>query len=130
MRQVVKILPKRALYRVNLALYADYSGDFQTAEQEARAMPQPGVFGTLALAFSQLLQGQLPQAAETYQAPAARSTRRAPPTRRRVWAISRCTKGVSRTPSRILTDGAAADVASKDSDRAASKFVALAYAQL
>ena len=42
MRQVVKILPKRALYRENLALYAAYSGDFQTAEQEARAMQEPG----------------------------------------------------------------------------------------
>ena len=38
MRQVVKILPNRALYRVNLALYANYSGDFQTGEQEVRAM--------------------------------------------------------------------------------------------
>ena len=37
MRRVVDILPKRALYRVNLALYAAYGSDFQTAEQEARA---------------------------------------------------------------------------------------------
>ena len=40
MRQVVKILPKRALYRVNLALYAAYSGDAQTAAtRSARAAP-------------------------------------------------------------------------------------------
>ena len=31
MQQVVKILPRRALYRENLALYAAYSGDFETA---------------------------------------------------------------------------------------------------
>ena len=38
MRQVVKILPNRALYRVNLALYADYAGDFETGESEARGI--------------------------------------------------------------------------------------------
>ena len=36
MREATKILPQRTLYRVNLALYADYSGDFQTAEREVR----------------------------------------------------------------------------------------------
>ena len=34
MRRVVAILPKRSLYRVNLALYAAYGSDFQTAEQQ------------------------------------------------------------------------------------------------
>ena len=67
MRHVIKILPKRMLYRENLALYAAYSGDFKTAEDEARGMQQQGLFGMLALAFAQLLQGQLPQATETYQ---------------------------------------------------------------
>ena len=38
MRHVIKILPKRALYRDNLALYEAYSGDFRAAEQEARGM--------------------------------------------------------------------------------------------
>ena len=42
MRQVVKILPNRALYRENLALYAAYSGDFQTAEQEILAHAEAG----------------------------------------------------------------------------------------
>ena len=36
MRQVVKILPNRALYRDNLALYPAYSSDFQTAEQKSQ----------------------------------------------------------------------------------------------
>jgi hypothetical protein len=39
MRQVIKILPKRALYLENLALYADYSGDFRTGETEAQSKP-------------------------------------------------------------------------------------------
>ena len=41
-----------------------------------------------------------------------------------------CTRAASRTPARILTQGAAADLASKDTDRAANKFAALAYTQL
>jgi Flp pilus assembly protein TadD len=36
MRQVVKLLPKRAVFRENLALYANYASDFQLAEREAR----------------------------------------------------------------------------------------------
>ena len=56
MRQVVKILPKRALYRENLALYAAYSSDFQTAEPAVRSMEEPGTFGLLALAFAQYSQ--------------------------------------------------------------------------
>ncbi len=67
MRQVVKILPNRALYRENLALYADYSSDFQTAEQEILAMPKPGLFALLALAFAQVGQGQVSAASETYR---------------------------------------------------------------
>ncbi len=35
-RQVVVILPNRALYRVNLASFANFSSNFRTAEQEAR----------------------------------------------------------------------------------------------
>src|SRR5262245_35713744 len=41
MRQVVRILPKRPMYRENLAQYAAYNGEFQAAEQEARAMDPP-----------------------------------------------------------------------------------------
>ncbi|PYR16575.1 MAG: hypothetical protein DMF94_27440 [Acidobacteria bacterium] len=68
MRQAIKILPNRELYRHNLALYLDYAGEFQTAEQEVRAMQEPGLLSVLALAFAQLGQGQLPQATETFQA--------------------------------------------------------------
>ena len=63
MRQVVRILPNRALYRENLALYEDYNGDFQAAEQHVRAMQEPGLFGLLALAFAELGQERLPEAA-------------------------------------------------------------------
>jgi tetratricopeptide (TPR) repeat protein len=67
MRGVVTMLPNRAIFRNNLALYANYSGDFQTGEKEARTVPQPDAYALLALAFSQLGQGQLTPAGETYQ---------------------------------------------------------------
>ena len=67
LRQVVAILPNRAMYRVNLASYANFSSDFQTAEQEAGKIGAPDVNALMALAFAQLGQGQLAQATETYQ---------------------------------------------------------------
>ena len=41
-----------------------------------------------------------------------------------------CTRGVSRKPSRILEEGAAADLAAKSADRAARKFASLALTLL
>jgi tetratricopeptide (TPR) repeat protein len=67
MRQAVEILPKRAIFRENLALYANYAGDFRTGEQQARAIQGGDAYAPLALAFAQVGQGQLPQAIETYQ---------------------------------------------------------------
>ena len=47
MRQVVKILPKRALFRDNLALYANYASDFQTGGAARREpMEEPDAYGT------------------------------------------------------------------------------------
>ncbi len=127
MRQVVKILPNRALYRTNLALYSNYSGDFQGGEQEARAMKEPGMYGLLALAFAQMGQGLIPQATETYQALG------------KIDAQGRSLMGSGLSDlaiyegrfseaERVLTQGAAADLAAKDPDKAAAKFAALGYA--
>ena len=129
MRRVVDILPKRALYRVNLALYAAYSSDFQTAEQEARTAEELGSrWGVFALALAQFGQGQVRQAAETYN---------------RLEKLDEL--GVSQAASglgdlaiyegrfadavRILSAGSTADIASKNPDRAAAKLVMLAHAQ-
>src|SRR6185436_3409000 len=73
MRQVVKLLPKRTLFRDNLALYANYASDFALAEREARAVEEPDAYGTLALAFAQLGQDQMAAAADTYNVLADRS---------------------------------------------------------
>jgi len=129
MRQVVKILPNRALYRENLAQYLAYSGDFTNAEQQARAMQEPGLFGVLPLAFSQMGQGQLPQAAATFGSLAKIDEQGASYTASGLGDLA-LYEGRFLDAARIFTQGAAADLAAKDTDRAADKFAALAYTQL
>jgi len=129
MRQVVKLLPKRAVFRENLALYANYASDFQLAEREARAVEGPDAYGTLALAFAQLGQGQVPDTAETYKTLDARGTLGASLSASGLGDLAlfagRYTEAV-----KILEQGAAADIAAKSPDRAAAKLAAVAYAQL
>jgi hypothetical protein len=68
MRRVVEILPKRALYRFNLAVYAAYAGDSQTAAREAQsAQDLASPRGWLSIAFAQTLQNQTRDAAESYR---------------------------------------------------------------
>ncbi len=129
MRKVVEILPKRALYRENLALYAAYSGDVRTPEEEARAFQEPGLFALLAVAFSQLLQGQLPQATATYQSLTKFDDLGASYTASGLGDLALYEGRLSDAVA-LFTKGAAADLASKDPDRAANKFASLAYSQL
>jgi len=129
MRQVVGILPKRALYRLNLALYAAYSSDFQTAEQEGVAAEELGSpLGFLAGAFAQLGQGRVTLAAANYEkAKVGTLYASYAASGRGDLAIY---EGRFSDAVRVLREGAAADEASKNTDRAAAKFAALAYAQL
>jgi eukaryotic-like serine/threonine-protein kinase len=127
MRQVIRILPKRALYRENLALYAAYSGDAQTAAEEARGLPASDWLGQLALAFSQLLQSQIPQAAETYRRLGAIDEQGASYAASGLGDLA-LYEGRLADAEKILTDGAAVDAAAKENDRAASKLAALAWA--
>jgi tetratricopeptide (TPR) repeat protein len=69
-RHAVQISPRAALQHRALALIASYASDPQTAEREARAALQinPGYeHAYLPLAYAQILQGQLTQAAGTYR---------------------------------------------------------------
>jgi tetratricopeptide (TPR) repeat protein len=128
-RQVVKILPNRILYQQNLAQYLAYASDFPAAEQQARSIKQPGMFGLLALAFAQIGQGRVPDAEATYRSLSSLDEQGASYTASGLADVAtyegRFSDGV-----RLLSQGAAADLASKDADRAADKFVALAYAEL
>ena len=105
-------------------------GRFPGRGTRGAADQEPGaVRRSLALAFAQI--GTGPAGAGGGNVPEACDDRspRAPPTRRLVSAIWRCTKGDSRTRCEILEHGAAADLAAREPDRAAAKFAALAYAR-
>jgi serine/threonine protein kinase/tetratricopeptide (TPR) repeat protein len=128
-RQAIQILSKPVLFRGNLAVYSAYAGDFPGAEQAAQALEQPTDMSTIALAFAQLGQGQLPNAAATYQQLAGLSARG------RSWSASglgdlALYEGRFSDAARIFEEGAAADLEAKNADRAARKLTSLASVQL
>ena len=128
MRAVVAMVPNRAAFRDNLALYSAYGGEFQTAETEARAVTEADPFAALALAFAQLGQGRLSDAAETYRNQA--NIEGLGPT----MAVAglgdlAAVEGRYAEAVKILSDGAAADLASKNPSRAAIKFAAIGFAE-
>jgi tetratricopeptide (TPR) repeat protein len=128
-RQVVKILPKRMFFRANLAVYSDYAGDFQAAEQEVRALQEPNDLAILALAFAQLGQGRLEEARETYR------KLETIPSRGPSWAVAGLAdlamyEGRFSDAARQFEVGAAADLARKNADKAARKFTSAAAAHL
>jgi tetratricopeptide (TPR) repeat protein len=134
MQIAVKILPKRLLYRENLALYAAYSGDFQTAEREARAISEPRVFGLIALGFAHLLQDrqapdQLAKAREAYDKAGAINQQGASYMTSALGDLA-VYEGRFSDAVRIFTQGAAKDLEFKDLELAASKLAALGHTQL
>jgi eukaryotic-like serine/threonine-protein kinase len=129
MRLLVELLPNRSLFRDNLALYANYAGDFRTGEQQARKVSQPDRGATIALAFSQLAQGQLPQALETYQGLAKMGAFGASLSASGLGDLA-VHQGRFSDAVRLLEQGAAEDLKSNNPDRAAAKFYAIAYARL
>jgi tetratricopeptide (TPR) repeat protein/predicted Ser/Thr protein kinase len=129
MRHIVELLPKRALFRDNLALYANYAGDFQTGEREARAVQGPDTYGSLALAFAQVGQGQLAQAKQTYEKLRSIDALGASFAASGLADLA-IIEGRYSEAARVLDAGVAAELASKNTDRAASKLVALAHVRL
>jgi eukaryotic-like serine/threonine-protein kinase len=130
LRHALRIVPNSILFRGNLAIDAAYGSDFQTAEQEANNVQPPSDLATLAIAFSQLGQGQLQDAAGTYQKLAAMSAARA-----KSWAASgqgdlALYEGRFADSARLFEQGAAADLGAKNADKAARKFTSLAYTHL
>jgi tetratricopeptide (TPR) repeat protein len=129
MQQAVRILPKRVVLRANLALFAAYAGDFATAEQEVRALQAPNAESIAALALSQLGQGSLAEAEQTYQ----RLQTMGP------WGAAYAASGLGdlalyegrfSDAARTLEKAVTADLASKDPDAAAMKLSLLAYVHL
>ncbi len=132
-RRGLEVYPKNALYRNNVAHYAMYSGDFGAAAREARANIEsnPGYFKSyLALALSELAQGEPDKAAATYRRLEAVS----PPVGASFAALGLADIAIydGRIDDAIalLEKTVAADVDQKDPAAAARKFVALAEANL
>ncbi len=130
MKEVVKILPNRELYRENLALYTAYSGDFAGAEAQVQAMTAPGLFALIARAFGELGQGRLPEATRTYQEMPTADSEEGPSFMASGLGDLAIYEGRYADAVKLLTAGAAADEKAKSPDKAANKYVALAYAQV
>jgi eukaryotic-like serine/threonine-protein kinase len=132
MRQIVELLPNRSIFRDNLAWYASYASDFPTGEQEARAaqsLAAGDLYATHALAFAQLGQGQRSDAMETYQKLGMINAQGASMAASGLGDLA-AVEGRFSDAVRILTAGAAADLAVKNADRAAAKLAAIAYAEV
>jgi serine/threonine protein kinase/tetratricopeptide (TPR) repeat protein len=117
---------------INLSMFSSYGGDFQGGEKEAREILQrypDNEDGYLALAFAQLGQGQLQQAMETYSKLEKLSPHGASMA---AWGLADLDiyQGRFVDAVRILEQGAASDLTAKNTDAAAEKFAALAYAHL
>jgi serine/threonine protein kinase/tetratricopeptide (TPR) repeat protein len=131
-RLAVQIAPKDLLARNNLSLYACFAGDFQTCEHEGREVQRLNPLdedGYLLLAHSQLGQGQLSQAAESYQELQKLSARGASLASSGLANLA-LYEGRYREAIRALERGAAADVAAKKPDQAVDNLTMLAYAEL
>ena len=116
-------------FRDNLALYANYAGDFETAEKEARAVEEPDMYATLALALAQTGKGLLAEAADTYRKLAAINAQGASFSASGLGDLA-VHEGRYSDAVKILERGANADVEANNADKAAMKLVSLANAQI
>lgn len=130
-KSAVEIVPQGALQRVALSFYDTYGGDLAGGEKEARKALEihPSFSAYLALAESQIGQSQVPQATESYQAmqklgPAGASIAAAG------LADLANYQGRFEEATRILEQGATADLAAKDQDSAAAKYAAISRTQM
>ena len=131
-RHATEAYPSKLLYRSNMALYAMYAGDFQTAAREASAVLEKSsnyVLPLVALALSQLALGQPAESEKTYQRLSGTSVRGAS------YAASGLAdlavfEGRVDDAVGVLEKGVEADVANNKSTVAATKLAALAEAHL
>jgi tetratricopeptide (TPR) repeat protein len=130
-RKAADILPKRVIYRANLALYSAYAGDFPAAQKEAAAALQlkPGFFyAFLAQGYAGLGQDQPDQADEAFVKLAKANASLGAAS----LADLALYKGHFEEAAKILQQSAGEDLATRtpDKDAAADKYSELAYVQL
>ncbi len=130
-QQAVKIVPKGVGQLLNLAFISTFAGDFAASENEAHAALQinpKAAQAFLVLAEAELGEGQIDKAADAYRqlegfGPVATSTATAG------LADLAAYQDKHAEAESILTQAAAADVAAKNTDSAARKYVALGYVE-
>jgi serine/threonine protein kinase/tetratricopeptide (TPR) repeat protein len=129
MQQAVKILPNHVGYRTNLATVTNFTGDFEQAEREVAAIPQPDFRALHALAYSQIGRGMLTEAAATYQKMAS-TGREGASIAAAGMADLAMYEGRYAEAIPILQRGIAADLEAKSMTRAAVKQAMIAFAHL
>ena len=129
MRQATRVLPNHVTLRSNLALFEDYAGQFDNAEKELQGIQQPGRGALLALAYSQIGRGLIPDAKATYEKMATMGPQGASLTASGLGDLA-LYEGRFSDSVRIFEEGARADLDNKSADRAALKLAAAAYAHL
>jgi tetratricopeptide (TPR) repeat protein/tRNA A-37 threonylcarbamoyl transferase component Bud32 len=128
-RRAVQIVPKGVGPRLNLAFISAFAGDFAGGEKEARtalSINPKAAQGYLVLAEAQLGQGQVENASQSYHqlesfGPDAASTATAG------LADLAAYQDKHADAVSILKQGAAADLAAKNNDSAARKYLMLAH---
>ena len=128
-QETVALVPKHVGLRTNLALAANLAGDFQMAEAEVKAMPQPDGRALLALAYSQVGRGLVAEAAESYKKIAPMGPRFASVASAGL-ADLLVYEGRFAEAIRSLEEGAAADLAASNPLKAAIKYTSIAYTEL
>jgi serine/threonine protein kinase/tetratricopeptide (TPR) repeat protein len=129
MQQAVKILPNQTFYRINLAVLLTHASDFAGAEREILSLQELDTRSVGTLAFSQLGQGRVGEAADTYKKLSTMSTYGASFAAAGLADLA-VYEGRFSEAVRLFEQGAAADLAAKNPDGAAMKFTSLAYAHL
>ncbi len=131
-RRAVELSPKNVPQRNNVGLFAMYAGDFDTAIQEQQAvlaMNPSFVLAYVGMALSQVGKSHLAEAVDTYH-----RLEKLGPLGASVSSIGLADlalyEGRTSDAVHILEGGVATDIANKNSDAAAIKWVTLAQAYL
>jgi len=130
MRQAVQMLPNHTGYRTNLVLLSALAGDFAAAEAEVKKLPPGDTRALPFLAYSQLGRGLLQETAASYQKLGTTGGAQGASSAASGLGDLAVYKGRFADAVRIFEQGAAADLAAKNPDRAAIKFTSSAYAHL
>jgi serine/threonine protein kinase/tetratricopeptide (TPR) repeat protein len=131
-RRATELYPKRVPYQFNVALFQALSGDFAGAEKQAKAMLEVAPNyenGYLILAFADLGQDKLQEAAESYQKLEKISALGASIAAAGIADLASY-EGRFAEAARILQQAATTDQKAKRLNRTADKFAALANTEL